>query len=131
MNLLDFEQNKKVQNFVNIMFGHSMMLITNKSTHITKKTETSVDHIFLNSVTTSKSKTGITKSDSSDHFPILFVADYNIYIKEAKPRYISISISPLSATVSQTLLLQIMHIITLLKFLAYFMANVSKKRKLY
>ena len=25
MNLLDFEQNKKVQNFLNIMFGHSMM----------------------------------------------------------------------------------------------------------
>ena len=25
MNLLDFKQNKKVQNFLNFMFGHSMI----------------------------------------------------------------------------------------------------------
>ena len=25
MNLLDFKENKKVQNFLNIMFGHSIM----------------------------------------------------------------------------------------------------------
>ena len=33
MNLLDFEQNKKVQNLVNIMFGLSMIPIINKPTH--------------------------------------------------------------------------------------------------
>ena len=26
INLLDFKQNKKVQNFLNIMFGHSLMM---------------------------------------------------------------------------------------------------------
>ena len=88
MNLLDFKQNKKVQNFLNIMFGHSMMPVINKPTRVTKNTATAIDHIFINSVTTTKFKTGIIKSDISDHFPIFFVADYNIHIKETKERFI-------------------------------------------
>ena len=88
MNLLDFEQNKKVQNFLNIMFGYSMMPVINKPTRVTKNTATAIDHIFIISVTTTKFKTGIIKSDISDHFPIFFVADYNIYIKETKERVI-------------------------------------------
>ena len=84
MNLLNFEQNKKVQNFVNIMFGHSTMPIKNKRTRVTKKTATALDHIFINSVTTSKFKVGIIKLDISDHFQIFFVADYNIHMKETK-----------------------------------------------
>ena len=72
MKLLDFEQNKKVQNFLNIMFGHSMMPVINKPARVTKNTATAIDHIFINSVTTSKFKTGIIKSDISHHFPIFF-----------------------------------------------------------
>ena len=87
MNLLDFEQNKKVQNFLNIMFGHSMMPVINKPTRVTKNTATAIDNIFINSVTTTKFKTGIIKSDISDHFPIFFVAGYNIHIKETKERF--------------------------------------------
>ena len=88
MNLLDFEQNKKVQNFFNIMFGHSMMLIINKPTRITKNTATAIDYIFINSVTTTKFKTVIIKSDISDHFPIFFVADSNVHLKETNERFI-------------------------------------------
>ena len=51
MNLLDFEQNKKVQNFLNIMFDHSMMPVINKPTRVTKNTATATDHIFINPVT--------------------------------------------------------------------------------
>ena len=36
------------------MFGHSMMSVINKPTHVTKKTATAIDHIFINSVTTTK-----------------------------------------------------------------------------
>ena len=82
MNLLDFEQNKKVQNYLNIMFGYSTMSVLNKSTHITKNTATTIDYIFINSVTTTKFETGIITTDISDHFPILFVADYNIHRKK-------------------------------------------------
>ena len=88
MNLLHFEQNIKVQNFRNIMFGHSMMPVINKPIHVIKNTATAIDHIFINAVTTTKFKTGIIKSDNSDHFPIFFVADCNIHIKETKERFI-------------------------------------------
>ena len=64
------------------------MPVVNKPTHVTKNTATAIDHIFINSVTTTKFKTGIIKSDISDHFLIFFVADYNIHIKEAKERFI-------------------------------------------
>ena len=88
MNLFDFKQNKKVQNFLNIMFGHSMMPVINKQTRVTKNTATAIGHIFINSVTITKLKTVIIKSDISDHFSIFFVADYNIHIKETKERFI-------------------------------------------
>ena len=88
MNLLDFEQNKKIQHFLNIMFGHSMMPVINKPTRVTKKTATAIGHILINSVTTTKFKTGTIKSDISDHIPIFFLADYNIHIKETKERLI-------------------------------------------
>ena len=84
MNLLHFEKNKKVQNFLNIIFGHSMMPVINKPTRVPKNTATTIDHIFINSVTTTKFKTGIIKSDISDHFPIFVVSNYNIHIKETK-----------------------------------------------
>lgn len=42
MNLLDFEQNKKVQNFANIMFSYSMIPIINKPAYVTKKTATAI-----------------------------------------------------------------------------------------
>ena len=87
-NMLDFEQNKKVQNFLNIVFGHSMMLVINKLTCIIKSTATAKDHTFINSVTKTKFKTGIIESDISDHFPIFFVAGYNIHIKETIKRFI-------------------------------------------
>ena len=51
MNLLGCEQNKKVQNFLNIMFGHSMMPVINKPTRFTKNTATAIDRIFINTVT--------------------------------------------------------------------------------
>ena len=143
MNLLEFEQNKKVQNFLNILFGHSMMPVINKPTRVTKNTATAIDHIFINSVTTTKFKTGIIKSDISDHFPIFFVADYNIHIKEKKERFIfrrdlsdnsvekfNTNCALLAGTVSQTLLIRIRHMITLLKFLTHFMTSVPHKRKL-
>ena len=88
MNRLDFEQNKKVQNFDNIMFGRSMITIINKPTGVTKKTATATAQIFINSFTKAKFKTGIIKFNASDHFPIFFVADYNIHIKEARQCYI-------------------------------------------
>ena len=143
MNLLDFEQNKKVQNFPNITFGHSMMPVINKPTRVTKNTGTAIDHIFINSVTTTKFKTGIIKSDISDYFPIFFVVDYNIHIKETKERFIfrrdlsDISVEKFKyklRTVSWDNITNSSDTnkayVTLLKFLAHFMTSASQKRKL-
>ena len=88
MNLLDFEQNKKVQTFLHIVFGHSMMPAINKPTRVTKNIATAIDHIFINSVSITKFKTGIMKSDISDHFPMFFVADCNIHKKETKECFV-------------------------------------------
>ena len=88
MNLLDLKKNEKVQNFLNVMFGHSMMPVINKLTHVTKNTATVIDHIFINSVITTKFKRGIIKSSILDHFPIFLVEDYSIHIKETKQRFI-------------------------------------------
>ena len=139
MNLFDFEQNKKVQNFPNIMFGHSMIAVINKPTRVTKNTAIAIDHILIISVTTTKFKTGIIKSDISGHFPIFLVADYNIHIKETKERFIfRCDLSDISVekfryklrTVSFDSIIRIRPMITLLKFLAHFMTSVSQKRKL-
>ena len=88
MNLLDFEENKNVQNFLNITFGHSMMPVINKPTCVTKNIATAIDNIFINSVTTTKFKTEIIKSNILDHFSIFSMADCNIHIKETKERFI-------------------------------------------
>ena len=63
------------------------MPVINNPTRVTKNTATAIDHIFINSVTTTKFKTGIIKSDISDHFPVFFVTDYNIHIKKTKERF--------------------------------------------
>ena len=54
MNIFDFEQNKKVQYFLNTMFGHIMMPIINKLTRVSKNASTAIDHIFIDTVTTTK-----------------------------------------------------------------------------
>ena len=136
INLLDFKQNKNIQNSLNIMFDHSMMLFINKPTRVTKNTASAIDQVT--SVTTTKFKTGIIKLDILDHFPIFFVTDDNIHIKETKERFIfrrdlsyfSVENSPLAGTVSQTLLIQIKHMKNLMKFLAHFMKSIFQKRKL-
>ena len=139
MNLLDFEQNKKVQNFPNIMFGHSMMPVINKPTRATKNTAIAIDHILIISVSTTKFKTWIIKSDISDHFPIFLLADYNIHIKETKERFIfrcdlsAISVEKFKyklRTDSFDSIIRIRPVITLLKLLARFVTSVSQKRKL-
>ena len=142
MNLLDFEQNKIVQNFLNIIFGHSMMPVINKPAGVTKNTATAIDNIFINFVTTTKFKTGIIKSDILDHFPISVVADYNIHMKEIKEPFLgaiflklswkcsNTNCALLAGAVSQTLLIQIRNMAALLKFLGHFMTSVSQNRKL-
>ena len=49
INVLDFEQNKKVQNFDNLMFQFGLVPTINKPTRVTNKTISTIDHIITNS----------------------------------------------------------------------------------
>ena len=50
INLLDFDANKKVQYFVNLMFRFGMIPTINKPTHVTRQTTSTIDHIMTNSI---------------------------------------------------------------------------------
>ena len=73
INLLDFETNKKVQSFVNLMFQFSMIPTINKSTRAIKQTATAIDNITTNCIMNSGFKSAIVKMDLPDHFPIIFI----------------------------------------------------------
>ena len=70
INVLDFDQNKKVQNFVNLMFQFGLVPTPNKPTRVTNKTISATDHIITNSIYNNDFKTAIIRTDISDHFPI-------------------------------------------------------------
>ena len=46
-NVLDFETNKKVQDFINLMFHCNMIPSTNKPTRVTRHSTNPIDHILL------------------------------------------------------------------------------------
>ena len=73
LNVLDFENNKKVQNFINLMFPYGTILAINKPTRVTANTATAIVHIITNVIIDTDFKTGILKICISDHFAIMLV----------------------------------------------------------
>ena len=67
LNLIDYQSNAKVRNFVNLIFQHSLVPIVNKPTRVTKNNATLIDYIITNSFTDQENLTGILKTDISDH----------------------------------------------------------------
>ena len=62
INILDFEANRKVQSFVNLIFERSMIPTINKPTRVTKHTATAIDNIIANCIFNSDFKSAIVKS---------------------------------------------------------------------
>ena len=75
LNVLEYKINRKIQNFFDLIFQHGLIPIINKPTRVTKRNATAIDHIITNSYLSSKLKTGIIKTDISDHFPIFLVSE--------------------------------------------------------
>ena len=72
-NLLDFDKNKRVQSFVNLMFRFGMIPTINKPTRVTRHAATAIDHVFTNTIMDNiEIKTAIVKIDFSHHFTIIF-----------------------------------------------------------
>ena len=59
INVQDFEENKKVKNFVNLMFQFGLVPTTNKPTRVTNKIISAIHHIITNSIYNNDFKTGI------------------------------------------------------------------------
>ena len=73
-NLIDYQSNVKVRNFVNLIFQHSLVPIVNKPTRVTKNNVTLIDYIIINSFIDQENFTGISKTDISDRFPIFIIS---------------------------------------------------------
>ena len=54
------------------MFQFGLVPTINKPSKVTNKTISAIDHIITNSIYNNKFKTGIRKTDISDHFPIIY-----------------------------------------------------------
>ena len=74
LNLIDYQSNAKVRNFLTFTFHHSLFPIVNKPTRGTKNNATLIDYIITNSFTDQENLTGILKTDVSDHFPIFTIS---------------------------------------------------------
>ena len=56
INLIEFENNKKVQSFVNLMFCCGMVPVINKPTWATRYTVIAIDHMFTNAIINTEAK---------------------------------------------------------------------------
>ena len=90
INLLDFDTNKnrKVQNFVNLMFHFGMITTINKPTRVTRQTASAINHIITDSIMHTGFKSGIIKTGTSDNFPIFFCYKYITEKEDAKKEFI-------------------------------------------
>ena len=65
----------KVKHFVNFAFQNSLTTLINKPTRATRTNATAIDHIVTNAFLNKQIKTGIIKTEISDHFPIFLITD--------------------------------------------------------
>ena len=88
INVLDSNESKMVQNFVNLMFRHGLIPTVNKPTRTASNRATAIDYIVTNSVINAEFKTGIIKTDISDHFPVFFIFKCVVYTTETRTKFI-------------------------------------------
>ena len=70
LNLLDHDTNKKVQDFLSLIYQNNLIPTINKPARVTMKTATATYHIFTDSLVDTDFKLAIFKTDISDHFPV-------------------------------------------------------------
>ena len=74
--LTSFNESKFVQSYV-------LIPTVNRSTRVARNTASPIDHNITNSVINAKFKTGIIKTDISNHLPIFFV--FILLLIETRP----------------------------------------------
>ena len=63
VNLLDHDEIKKIQDFLNLIYQNCMIPTINKPTRVTKKTTAAIDHMITNIFVEKTFKTAIIKLD--------------------------------------------------------------------
>ena len=87
-NILDHDKCSKVHNFLNLLYENGMIPAINKSTRVTRKTTTAIDHILTNQFISVAFKTAIFKADVSDHFPVCITISSTEKFVENKHTYV-------------------------------------------
>ena len=78
LNLLDYNTNSKVKDYLNTAFQNLLIPMINKPTRVSTSNATIIDHILTNSFLDQDGFTGIVKTDISDHFPIFLISNEKI-----------------------------------------------------
>ena len=73
LNSLDYSTNKKVKNFIDLMFSNGLLSVVNRPTRVTKHNASCIDHIYTNSYINTDVFSGIIETDISDHFPVFLI----------------------------------------------------------
>ena len=71
LNVLDYNTNKVVKNFFNLVFQNGFLPLIQRPTRVTRTSATAIDHILTNTVLENKIQPGIIKTDISDYFPMM------------------------------------------------------------
>ena len=71
LNMLSFENNKKVPGYINLIFRYDIIPTINQSTQLTVNTATAINHTLTKAILDTGFKIGILKSLISDHFAIM------------------------------------------------------------
>ena len=72
--LSSWRSNANVRDLANLIFQHSLVLIVNRTTGVTKNNAKLIDQIITNSFTDRENLTSILKTDISDHLPIATIS---------------------------------------------------------
>ena len=72
MNLdcFEYHSNKNIKKFYNDLFENGAIPLINRPTRVTATSASLIDNIITTDTSNNLLKTGIIKSDTSDHFPI-------------------------------------------------------------
>ena len=96
LNLLNHDKNRKILNFLNLIYQNGMIPTIKKPTRASRKTATAIDHILTNSFMIQSSKQEISKLTylTISQFVVYHRILYHKKIKTKVPLYIKWPISP-------------------------------------
>ena len=83
INLLNIDKHTDTNEFLDMMYTHSLFPNITKRTRIYGKSSTLIDNIFSNDLLgTTQTLSGILETDISDHYPVFHIVDMSLYPKE-------------------------------------------------